>query len=102
MLDGGQREYLRRQAPDYPRIHLKSGAEGNVLIEVIVGRDGRLKNYRILRSDGRAFTDSAIRALKKYRYKTGTVQRRTGKLPNCRKIRVQARPLAQQKAYSTG
>ena len=74
MLDGGKREYLRRDAPDYPRIHLKSGSEGTVLIEVIVGRDGRLKNYRILRSDGEAFSDAAVRALKKYRYKTGTVE----------------------------
>lgn len=71
-LDSGKREYIKRAVPKYPEIYLKTGTEGEVYIEVVVGRDGRIKSHRVLRSGGELFTVAAERALQKYRYKPGT------------------------------
>ena len=71
-LDSGKREYIKRAVPKYPDIYLKTGTEGEVYIEVVVGRDGKIKSHRVLRSGGELFTVAAERALEKYRYKPGT------------------------------
>ncbi len=72
-LDSGKREYARRVKPEYPGIYLKTGTEGDVFIEVIVGKDGNVSSYHVLKSDGELFTASAIDALKRTQYKPGTV-----------------------------
>ena len=41
-------------------------------MEVIVGKDGRVEDYKIIRSDGENFSEAAIEALKKYIYQPGT------------------------------
>lgn len=74
LLDGGQRQYVQRVPAEYPGIYLKTAHQGRVLVEVIVGRDGRVEESRVLRSDGNLFTESALAALKKFRYKPGTYQ----------------------------
>lgn len=73
-LDSGRREYIHRAIPDYPGIYRQTGVEGDVLFEVVVDREGKVESYRVLRSDGELFTESAIKALKKFRYKPGTFQ----------------------------
>lgn len=73
-LDSGRREYVHRARPTYPMIYLKTGTEGDVLIEVIVNRKGIIDDYRVLKSDGELFTDEAVRALNNFVYKPGTVQ----------------------------
>ncbi len=73
LLDGGKRQYIRRVKPEYPSIYLNTGTEGTVILEVIVGHDGRVENYRVLRSDGELFTAAAVEAVKQYRYKPGTM-----------------------------
>lgn len=72
LLDAGKRQYIRKVAPEYPRIYQMTGYEGVVLMEVVVGRDGIVQSYRILRSDGEHFTRAAEEAIVKYRYKPGT------------------------------
>ncbi len=72
-LDGGKRQYIRRVKPEYPKIYLNTGTEGTVILQVVVGRDGRVESYRVLRSDGELFTAAAIDAIKQYRYKPGTM-----------------------------
>lgn len=74
LLDGGQRQYIQRVSAEYPGIYLKTGHQGRVLLEVIVGRDGSVEESRVLRSDGNLFSESALAALKKFRYKPGTYQ----------------------------
>lgn len=74
LLDQGRREYINRVSPEYPRMYMKTGFEGRVLLEVTVGRDGKVEDNRVLRSDGDLFTQSAMDAIKKYRYKTATYQ----------------------------
>jgi TonB family protein len=70
-LDSGKREYIRRAQPEYPRIYLQTGTQGDVLVEVIVDRQGNIEDQRVLRSDGELFTDAALSALKKFLYKPG-------------------------------
>jgi TonB family protein len=72
LLDGGKRKYAHRKNPQYPKMYLKTGHQGRVLIEVTVDRRGLVEAYRPLRSDGDLFTDAAIEAVKKTRYKPGT------------------------------
>ena len=72
LLDGGKRKYAHRQNPQYPKMYLKTGHQGRVLMEVTVDRRGLVVEYRPLRSDGDLFTDAAIEAVKKTRYKPGT------------------------------
>jgi protein TonB len=54
----------RYVAPEYPDIARRSGVEGMVIIEAIIGTDGRVENARVLRShpllDGAAL--DAVRA----------------------------------------
>ncbi|MBN2365142.1 MAG: TonB family protein [Calditrichaeota bacterium] len=70
-LDSGRRQYVNKAVPLYPEIYRKTGTEGDVLVEVIVNQVGTIENYRVLKSDGDLFTESALVALKKFRYQPG-------------------------------
>ena len=72
-LDAGRRQYERRAKPRYPNIYLQTGTQGDVLVEVLVDRDGNIENYRVLKSDGDLFTESSIEALRKFQYKPGKI-----------------------------
>ncbi len=71
LLDNGIRKYVHREKPVYPTIYYKIGKTGTVIMEVIVGRDGRVKSTRILRSDGELFSEAAVKAVRKFKYKPG-------------------------------
>ena len=70
-LDSGKREYIRKVQPEYPKIYLQTGTQGDVLVEVIINRQGNIEDQRVLRSDGELFTDASLTALKKFLYKPG-------------------------------
>lgn len=72
LLDAGRREYIRKATPVYPEIYRMTGHEGIVIMEVIVGKNGRVEDFKIIRSDGDNFSSSATEALKKYIYQPGT------------------------------
>lgn len=74
LLDGRTRQYVSRAKPSYPAIYQRTRHEGKVLLEVVVGRDGTVESHRVLRSDGDLFTEEAVKALRRFRYKPGTVQ----------------------------
>jgi len=78
-LDTGKRQYLRRAQPEYPRIYLQTGTEGDVLIQVVVNEQGNIEDYRVLKSDGELFTEASLSALKKFQYKPGTLNGKTVK-----------------------
>ncbi|NOX38344.1 MAG: TonB family protein [Calditrichaeota bacterium] len=73
LLDGGKREYIRRVKPEFPEIYKRTRREGLVIMEVIVARDGSVESYRILRSDGEAFSEAVKEAIRQFRYKPGTI-----------------------------
>lgn len=70
-LDSGKRQYIRRAKPRYPNIYLRTGTEGDVLIDVVVNRQGMVESTHVLKSDGELFTEAALAALKKFRYRPG-------------------------------
>ncbi len=72
-LDGGQRDYIVKTTPEYPRKLRKTGLSGTVLMEVVVRKDGRVANYRVLQSEHEAFTEECIKALRGFRYRPGTI-----------------------------
>lgn len=73
-LDSGARHYEYLMRPVYPEIYRRTGFEGRVTMEVIVGRDGQVESYKILRSTGEHFSTAAVEAIKKTRYKPETFQ----------------------------
>lgn len=52
-------QYAHAPAPEYPRAALLAGAEGVVVLEVHVGRDGRPVDVRVHRSSGNRELDRA-------------------------------------------
>ncbi|MGH1362893.1 MAG: TonB family protein [Calditrichia bacterium] len=74
LLDGGSRTYVAKAKAFYPEIYKKTGFEGRVFLEVIVGRDGKIENHQVLKSDGIYFTYAAEEALKQMRYAPETFQ----------------------------
>jgi TonB family protein len=73
-LDSGARHYINMSHPTYPEIYKRTGYEGRVIMEVIIGRDGEVENYNILRTNGEYFTRAAEVAIKKMRYRPETFQ----------------------------
>ena len=51
--------YKQNPAPKYPRIARRKGYQGTVLIEVLVNREGRVKDARLLQSSGHSILDKA-------------------------------------------
>ncbi len=72
LIDGGGRQYIKKVIPKYPDIYRRTSFEGKVLMEVIVGRDGKVEKHRILRSDGEHFAAAAESAIQQFRYKPAT------------------------------
>lgn len=58
-MSGIALQYAHAPAPDYPRAALMAGAEGVVLLEIHVGRDGRPMDVRLHRSSGNRELDRA-------------------------------------------
>jgi len=66
---------------DYPSVARKSGVEGRVIAKVLVSTSGRTDKVEILKSSapGMGFEDSAIKALKKVKWKPATQRDRSVK-----------------------
>ena len=60
-LPGVRLEYAQAPAPTYPRAALRSGAEGTVLLQVLVDVDGRPLQVGVNRSSGDRRLDVAAR-----------------------------------------
>lgn len=59
--------------PAYPPQLLRTGVEGNVVVRVQVGADGRVKQVAILSADDPLFADATERqALRKWRFRPAT------------------------------
>ena len=57
-----QLEYRVAPAPDYPRMALRRGITGTVLLQVLVGIDGRPLDVTVAKSSGNRELDEAARA----------------------------------------
>lgn len=60
-----------RTLPVYPELARQAGLEGRVTVRVRVGRDGRVKEASVVRSDNGAFDDSALAAARQWTFTPG-------------------------------
>jgi TonB family protein len=60
---------IHHEEPDYPADALHDRLEGQVLVEAIVTREGRIRDPKVVRASHPIFIDPAITALKRWRYK---------------------------------
>jgi TonB family protein len=63
---------------EYPRSERRSRTEGSLLIKCTVDAKGAVREPYILRSDGAAFDDAAIRAVRQYKFKPATKDGQAG------------------------
>lgn len=61
-------------APRYPPRALRAGIEGTVVIEATIGKDGKTKNIKVIRSSSFPILDqAAIEAIQKWEYTPTTI-----------------------------
>lgn len=61
-------EVITKVMPEYPDLARQSSMEGNVVVQALVGKDGRVKDTRIAKSNP-VFDQSAEKAVKQYVFK---------------------------------
>ena len=54
-----------QQNVKYPQIALENGIQGNVVIQFVVGADGKMTNFKVLQSPDKTLSDATIDVLKK-------------------------------------
>ncbi|HEY0974838.1 MAG TPA: energy transducer TonB, partial [Solimonas sp.] len=60
---------VRPPAPRYPPEALRSGTQGDVLVEITVGTDGSVTNARVVRATpARVFDREALNAVRRWRF----------------------------------
>ena len=55
-------------APQYPDVPLRAGLEGNVLLKVLLTKEGKVKKAILVKSDGDLFIQPAIDAVMKWAF----------------------------------
>jgi periplasmic protein TonB len=61
--------YLKNPSPEYPPAARRRGYEGTVIVEVLVDREGRVEDLRVLKSSGHDMLDrTAMRAVKSWTF----------------------------------
>jgi periplasmic protein TonB len=65
--------YLKNPPPDYPSMARRRGSEGTVILEVLVDREGRVRDLNVFQSSGHKMLDrAAMRAVKGWLFEPGT------------------------------
>jgi TonB family protein len=57
--------------PEYPKDAEKAKVEGTVVLEVVVGTDGRAHDIHVVTSVGHGLDEEAVRTLNQWRFKPG-------------------------------
>lgn len=61
-------EAITKVAPEYPDIARQSGIEGTVMIQALVGKDGKVRDTKVVKSIP-VLDDAAVRAVKEWVFK---------------------------------
>lgn len=61
--------FLQAPVPLYPRIAQRRGIEGEVLLELTLGADGRLLDVSIVKNAGHGFDEAAVDAVRRARFR---------------------------------
>jgi TonB family protein len=70
---------IHRVEPEYPAEARQQGIQGTVVLDVRIGRDGAIEDVKLV-SGQRLLADSAIAAVKQWRFKAHTVNGRRVKM----------------------
>jgi len=65
---GGNVTLVRRVQPVYPPVMLSARMTGQVVLDAIINPDGTIGDITVLKSTNEAFAQSAIQAVKQWRY----------------------------------
>jgi len=57
---------VSRPAPVYPEVAIRAGIEGRVVVKVLVGKDGRVREAVVLHSTADCLNEAAVAAAKEY------------------------------------
>ncbi len=60
-------------APRYPEAARRARIQGAVILELTIGKDGSVKNVKVLRGLRLGCTDAAVEAVKKWKFKPSTL-----------------------------
>lgn len=63
---------VKRSEPEYPQMAQRAGIKGEVVLEVLIGRDGRVRRQRVVSGDT-IFREAAAEAVKTYVYRPTTL-----------------------------
>lgn len=77
-LEMSHAQILNMERPSYPAIALKAGIEGQVVVDVQVGTDGRARNVRIVKSDSPSLERAVIASVMDAEFAPATMP--TGKV----------------------
>lgn len=67
---------IAQPAPDYPYAMRTAAIDGSVMVEFLVGTDGRVLSAEAIRWTNREFADPAVRAVLRWRFEPGTINGR--------------------------
>ena len=62
---------LNPQTPDYPESLEDEGVEGTVTLELLISKEGKVLKAKVIKSDHELFSESALKAVKKYKFSPG-------------------------------
>jgi periplasmic protein TonB len=62
---------MRKVKPDYPAVALAAQLEGDVLLQAVVGPDGKVRDVKVLRSVHPLVDEAAKKAVLQYEYIPG-------------------------------
>jgi TonB family protein len=63
----GQR--IKDPNPEYPERAKQQHLTGSVMLEAVIGTDGRIHNLQVISAPGQLLTDSSVKAVSKWEYK---------------------------------
>ena len=62
---------LNPKTPDYPEVLEDEGVEGTVTLELLISKEGKVLKAKVIKSDHELFSESALKAVKKYKFSPG-------------------------------
>ena len=62
---------LNPKTPDYPEVLEDEGIEGSVTLELLISKEGKVLKAKVIKSDHELFSESALKAVKKYKFSPG-------------------------------
>ena len=65
---------INPKTPPYPESLEEEGVEGNLTLELLISKEGKVLKARIIKSDHELFSESALKTVKNYRFSSGKLK----------------------------